>query len=71
MAARRARSGRVEDFDEHVGLGTVLEPSGERHPFHCTAIADGTRDIPVGAEVDFVLVPGRRGRIEATTITRR
>ncbi len=39
-----------------------------RHPFHCTAIADGTRDIAVGAEVTFRLAPARGGRFEATDI---
>jgi len=58
----------VADFDEPVGLGTLVTAEGDSHPFHCTAIADGTRDIAVGAEVTFRLVPARAGRTEATDI---
>lgn len=55
-------------FDEARGLGEV-EVDGARYPFHCTAIADGTRTIPVGTEVTFELRPGGSGRWEATAIT--
>lgn len=60
------RSGVVVEFDERVGLG-VVEPSGggERLPFHCTQIADGSRSIPVGTDVSFVVIPGRGGVWEA------
>ena len=44
--------GRVSDFDEHVGLGHVTADDGDRHLFHCVEIADGTRTIDVGADVD-------------------
>ena len=36
------------------------------YPFHCTAIADGTRTIAVGTAVTFDVVPGRLGRWEAS-----
>lgn len=63
------RSGRVTAFDVEVGWGTVRDDSdGREHPFHCTAIGDGTRDIPVGVEVTYRLVPGRHGRFEASDI---
>lgn len=65
------RIGVVEEFDEPAGLGVLSEPDGTRHPFHCTAIADGSRDIPVGAEVTFRLVAGRAGRHEASEILAR
>lgn len=67
--------GRVTSFDEGAGLGEIecwgplhslpdpASPrSGERVPFHCVSIADGSRSIEVGAEVAFVLRPGRDGR---------
>lgn len=61
----RRLGGTVAEFDEHVGLGTVTTPSGERYGFHCTQIAGGGRTIPVGSEVTFVVVPGRDGKWEA------
>jgi cold shock CspA family protein len=45
--------GRVIDFDDHVGLGHVEADNGAVHLFHCVEIADGTRTIDVGAEVEF------------------
>lgn len=59
------RTGRVDEFDEHVGLGVVRGDNGVRYPFHCTAIADGSRTILVGARVSFVVQPGPGGRWEA------
>jgi hypothetical protein len=59
--------GVVVAFDEARGLGEV-DADGVRYPFHCTAIADGTRTIPVGAEVTFELRPGGLGRWEATDL---
>jgi len=58
-------TGVVAAFDEHRGLGTILADGGEEVPFHCTAIADGTRTIPVGRPVRFSVVAGRLGRWEA------
>ena len=60
------RSGIVVEFDERVGLG-VVQPAGggEPLPFHCTQIADGSRSIPVGTDVSFVVIPGRGGAWEA------
>ncbi len=60
--------GTVVAFDEARGLGEV-ESDGSRYPFHCTAIADGTRTIPVGVEVSFELRPAGMGRWEATRLT--
>lgn len=71
MATRTTLRGRVTAFDDHAGLGEVTTPAGPVHPFHCTAIADGTRTIPVGAEVTFVIVPGRSGMWEAVQLTPR
>lgn len=63
------RKGRVVEFDEQVGLG-VLEPSGggAHLRFHCTQIADGSRSIPPGTQVSFVVIPGRGGTWEAADL---
>lgn len=63
-----ASTGKVVAFDEHRGYGTVRATDGRELFFHCTAIADGTRRIPVGADVVFAVVPGHRGRWEATDL---
>jgi cold shock CspA family protein len=60
--------GKVVEFDERAGYGTVREVGGSEHFFHCTAIADGSRTIEVGADVNFDVVPGGRGRWEATRV---
>lgn len=69
MATRQILAGVVAAFDEAAGLGTVVTGDGAEHPFHCTAIADGSRTIDEGAEVRFLLAPGRGGRWEATRVT--
>ena len=46
--------GRVIDFDDHVGLGHVeRRDNGAVYLFHCVEIADGTRTIEVGTDVEF------------------
>ena len=69
MATARLLRGEVTAFDDHVGLGEVTADDGAVRPFHCTAIADGTRTIPVGATVTYTVVPGRSGRWEAVQLT--
>ncbi len=62
-----SRRGIVRDFDVESGLGEIV--ADEHHfAFHCTAIADGTRDIAVGTAVSFVVVPAHHGRFEAGDI---
>ena len=61
-------TGVVAAFDEPRGLGMVRADGGGEVPFHCTAIADGTRTIPVGEAVRFRLVPGHLGRWEADAL---
>ena len=61
-------TGVVTTFDEPVGIGTVTTDDGVEHPFHCTAIADGSRTIEVGARVSFEVVAGRQGRWEAADL---
>ncbi len=62
------RSGRVVAFDERRGLGEIDADDGRRLPFHCTAIADGSRSIPVGVDVTFRVDPGRLGQWEAAEV---
>ena len=61
----RRRKGRVEHFDEAAGYGTAADDEGGSWFFHCTAIADGSRVIEEGIEIDYSLVPGHAGRWEA------
>jgi cold shock CspA family protein len=65
---RTIRTGIVDEFDDPRGLGTLLGDDGRRYGFHCTAIADGTRHIDVGARVTFILSAGHLGRVEAREI---
>ncbi len=61
--------GRVDSFDDPRGYGTVVgDDGGGPWFFHCTAIADGTRTIEVGAAVTFEVVAGHLGRYEATDL---
>jgi cold shock CspA family protein len=65
---RSIRTGVVDEFDEPRGLGTVLGDDGRRYPFHCTAVADGSRLIDAGTRITFILAAGHLGRIEARQI---
>ena len=58
-------AGVVSVFDAGRGLGTVAVDGGGELPFHCTAIADGSRTVRVGARVAFTVRPGHLGRYEA------
>ncbi len=71
MATRAILDGVVVGFDDEVGAGVVRSTGGEELPFHCTALADLSRTIEIGAEVSFVVVPGRAGRWEADRVRRR
>jgi CspA family cold shock protein len=62
-------TGKVSAFDERRGLGEVTADDATVYPFHCTAIADGTRTIALETRVAFEIVPGRLGRWEAAAIT--
>jgi hypothetical protein len=57
--------GEIVDFDEARGVGLVQVVGGRSAPFHCTAIADGSRRIEVGTVVALRLAAGRLGRTEA------
>ena len=56
--------GTVTSFDKEVGLGEITRDDGWVLPFHCIVIADGSRDIAVGAEVEFDVLC-KLGRYEA------
>jgi cold shock CspA family protein len=58
------RRGTVTAFDREVGLGQLTDDDGVVFAFHCIAIADGSRDIAVGAAVIFDTLP-KLGRYEA------
>lgn len=60
--------GVVGSFDAPGGWGVITSDAGDEIAFHCTAIADGSRDIAVGTMVRFDLGAGRMGRWEATAI---
>ena len=60
--------GHVSAYDAHRGVGTITPDHGDPLDFHCTAIVDGSRDIPVGATVTFRVGPGHLGRWEATAV---
>ncbi|MFM8564462.1 MAG: cold shock domain-containing protein [Acidimicrobiia bacterium] len=59
--------GTVVEFDAHVGLGRVRADDGGEYVFHCAEIADGSRDIAVGARVSFRVVT-KFGRDEAFAV---
>jgi CspA family cold shock protein len=60
--------GRVAEYDDHKGYGYLETADGRRLFFHCTAIADGTRTIPVGVEVRYDEVTDPRGKPEAAHV---
>jgi cold shock CspA family protein len=63
-------SGRVASFDEHGGRGEIEARGGMHFPFHCTAIADGSRTIAPDTAVKFRIVPGPLGALEAISVKR-
>ena len=65
------RCGRVRSFDERRGVGEIEGEDRATFPFHCTAIADGTRRIAPGTPVEFDVVAGLPGRWEAAAIEMR
>ena len=67
MTIGRGR-GRVAEFDAVRGVGLIEGEDGARLSFHCTQIADGTRDIPVGINVRYDVIPGSLGVWEAGAV---
>lgn len=67
----RRRRGRVRSFDERRGVGEITSKDGRLLGFHSTAIADGSRRIAEGTQVEFDVVAGLPGRWEAAEIEKR
>jgi cold shock CspA family protein len=63
------RIGEVVEFDEARGLGVVRADDGPSYPFHCAALADGTRQVELGTRVVFSVAPGHGGHYEARAVT--
>jgi cold shock CspA family protein len=62
--------GIVATFDTERGVGVIETSTGERLPFHCTAVSDGSRRIDEGAAVTLTVGAGRHGRWEAVEVAR-
>lgn len=60
--------GVVDAFDEAAGWGTLQTARGDSVFFHCTRIADGSRSIPVGVDVEARCEPIGIGDWEATGV---
>jgi cold shock CspA family protein len=61
--------GSVAEFDARRGVGTIVA-DGRRYFFHCTRLADGSREVAVGQPVEFTVGPGRMGDWEAVAVTK-
>ncbi len=59
----------MTSFDQAVGLGEITRDDGWVVRFHCIVIADGSRDIPIGVDVEFDLIC-KLGRYEAANVAR-
>lgn len=63
----RRSTGEIAEFDEDSGLGRITSHDGSTVQFHCVSIVDGSRSIPVGAQVRFRITQ-RLGRAEAVDV---
>ncbi|MGA2124243.1 MAG: hypothetical protein ABSG58_07445 [Acidimicrobiales bacterium] len=61
-------AGVIESFDERRGDGVLRSDEGQLFYFHCVAIADGTRSIPVGVRAAGERSVGRLGRDEVANV---
>ncbi len=59
--------GTVTAFDAYVGLGDITMADGSVVMFHCAEIADGSRQIDIGSEVECDIVM-KFNRAEASAI---
>ena len=64
-------AGVVAAFDEAAGIGSIRLERGDVVGFHCTQIADGSRTIEPGTEVNCMLVAANLGVVEAHAIVAR
>ena len=60
--------GTVTAFDADRGYGTIKASDGRELFFHCTQLVDGSRSVDIGADVQFDIVAGHRGRYEAVAV---
>jgi cold shock CspA family protein len=60
--------GTVASFDAQRGDGWIASDQGEQYYFHCVAIGDGTRSIPIGASVTATRRVGLLGRDQAVNV---
>ena len=67
LGRARDQTGTVSSFDTDSGIGAIEAADGSIRRFHCIEIADGSRDIPVGADVRFDLL-AKFGQYEAANI---
>jgi cold shock CspA family protein len=58
----------VTSYDGERGLGEVEADDGGVYGFHCTALADGSRQVDAGTRVAFLVVAGRSGEWEASSL---
>lgn len=58
-------AGIVSSYDSAAGLGEVESSSGVSYVFQCTQIANGSREVPVGAKVIFDMIVAGPGSWEA------
>jgi cold shock CspA family protein len=68
FALRGVHSGVVSEFDEAAGIGSIRLVQGDVVDFHCTQIADGSRTILAGTNVNCSLFAANLGLIEAGEI---
>ena len=63
--------GNVKWFDNKKGFGFIVQPEGKEDIFvHYSAIqGDGFRTLEDGEEVEFEIVPGKKG-YQAEKVTR-
>ena len=62
---------KVDTFDEAGGFGYLITEKEERRVFfHCTQIADKSRNIEPGQRVCAQIVPGKSGDLEASHIVK-
>jgi len=59
--------GKITAFDRDRGRGEVEGAAG-RFAFHATRVADGSRTVAVGAEVEFEVTHGHLGEWEAVNL---
>ncbi len=58
----------VTSFDDPRGIGSVTTDDGRVLPFHCTAVADGSRTVAEGTVVIVDVGPGLPGHWEAVSL---